>query len=153
MADASRRAVRPLRKGGLPNALFVSSAAEAVPWELCERADEVSVLFPWGSLLRGVLGLSGGEAAARGLTSLVRPGGRAAAFVSVVPSDRLDGVSTLDSDALERAGGALAASGLVPVGARPATPEEIRETGSSWSRRLGAAEGRRPAWRLAFEKR
>ncbi len=140
MADASRRAVRPVRKGGLANALFVPSAAEAVPGELCGRTDEVTVLFPWGSLLRGVLGLPGGEAAACGLASLVRAGGRAVAFVSVVPGDRLDGLSTLDTQALEQAARAHGANGLVPVGGRPATQEELRETGESWARRLGAAQ-------------
>ena len=153
MAEASRRAARPQRKGGLPNALFVPAAAEAVPQELSGRAHEVMVLFPWGSLLRGVLGLAGGEAAACGLASLVRPGGRAVAFVSVVHSDGVDGLDGLDGAAMERAEGAHAGNGLVLASARPAAPDEVRATGSSWARRLGAAGARRPAWHLELEKR
>ena len=41
-------------KGGRGNVLFVVAAIEAPPAELLGAADEVSVLFPWGSLLAGV---------------------------------------------------------------------------------------------------
>ena len=41
----------------LPNALFVVAAAERVPAELHGLADELTILFPWGSLLRGALAL------------------------------------------------------------------------------------------------
>ena len=51
-----RRDARPPARGGRPNALFVVAAAEAPPRELIGLADEVRILFPWGSLLRGVLG-------------------------------------------------------------------------------------------------
>jgi hypothetical protein len=55
MADASRRAARPVKRGGLPNALFVVAAAENLPSELGGWAEAVTVHFPWGSLLRGLL--------------------------------------------------------------------------------------------------
>ena len=57
MAEASRRAARPARRGGLPNALFVVAAAEALPPELDGVADVVTIQLPWGSLLRGALAL------------------------------------------------------------------------------------------------
>ncbi|MGI5130226.1 class I SAM-dependent methyltransferase [Pseudonocardia sp. CA-107938] len=58
-ADALRRtsaraAVRADR-GGLPNVVFVRAAAERPPAGL-SGVDEVHVLMPWGSLLRGTLG-------------------------------------------------------------------------------------------------
>ena len=56
MATASRRAAATPRRGGLPNALFVVAAIGALPRELDGLADVVTVHFPWGSLLRGLLG-------------------------------------------------------------------------------------------------
>ena len=64
MAEASRRAARSARRGGLPNARFVVAAAEAPPAELgvscSRRADH---RLPWGSLLRGSLAIDGVAAA------------------------------------------------------------------------------------------
>ena len=153
MFEASRRASRGARKGGLPNVLFVPAAAEAIPPELRGRADEVSLLFPWGSLLRGVLGLAGGEAAAGGIASLLSPAGRATAFVSVVPTDRLEGLEVLDATAVERLAAAHAVNGIELVAACPATTEQVHATGSSWARRLRATNGGRPVWRLEFGRR
>ena len=71
MAEASRRAARPARRGGLPNALFVVAAAEAPPPELHGLADLVTITLPWGSLLRGALALD--DAVAAGIARLVAP--------------------------------------------------------------------------------
>ncbi len=57
MAEASRRAARPAARGGVANALFVVAAAERPPIELLGIADEVTINFPWGSLLRGALAM------------------------------------------------------------------------------------------------
>jgi hypothetical protein len=65
MRAASRRAAR---RGALLNALFVMAAAERPP--LTGFADEITVNFPWSSLLRGVLG--GDDAVLAGIA-----GGRA----------------------------------------------------------------------------
>ena len=64
MAKSSRRAARPVSHGGVPNALFVVAAAERPPTELLSIADELTINFPWGSLLRGALAFD--DAAARG---------------------------------------------------------------------------------------
>src|SRR5258706_5718256 len=70
MAASSLRAARPTCKGGLPNALFVVAAAERPPDELCAVAAEVTILFPWGSLLRVALALGDGHAAAARIADL-----------------------------------------------------------------------------------
>ncbi len=57
MAEASRRAAGPARRGGVSNALFVVASAEALPPELDGVADLVTIHLPWGSLLRGALAL------------------------------------------------------------------------------------------------
>lgn len=145
MAEASRRAARSSRKGGLPNALFVVAAAESLPAELCHVAGEVRILFPWGSLLRGVLGLD--DAVAAGLTSLLEPGGALTAYLSVASRDRIDGVACLDDGVVEEVRCRLAARGLIVEGADVAPAEEVAGTGSSWGRRL-AVDPERAVWRL-----
>jgi 16S rRNA (adenine(1408)-N(1))-methyltransferase len=54
MAATSHKTLRKPAKGGLANALFVAAPVEALPDELSGVADRVTVLFPWGSLLRAV---------------------------------------------------------------------------------------------------
>jgi 16S rRNA (adenine(1408)-N(1))-methyltransferase len=104
----------------------------------------VTVTFPWGSLLRGVLGRD--EASLQGIASIIRPGGRVEVLASVVPADRVDGVDCLDGSIRPAITGAWLAAGLRLTGMRPATAAEVAATGSTWARRLGAA---RPVWRLA----
>jgi 16S rRNA (adenine(1408)-N(1))-methyltransferase len=146
MADASRRAARAPARGGRPNALFVVAAAERLPPELTGLADEVRILFPWGSLLRGVLGRE--PAVAVGIAALLAPGGAVSAVVSIAARDRIDGLTAIDAGALDDIAKRLAGDGLRIAGARPATPEEVRATHSSWGRRLLAGDPTRPIWCL-----
>ena len=108
--------------------------------------------FPWGSLLRGVLGLD--DTAAGGLAALVRPeGGRVDALVSAIARDGLDGVASLDGPAIGRLAAAHGRFGLALVSAALATAEEVRATRSSWGLRLLAAGSDRPVWRLSLRQR
>ena len=146
MAEASRRAARPAARGGLPNALFVVAAAERPAPELIGAADEVTINFPWGSLLRGVLALD--ETVASGIVSLLRPGASLTAFVSITARDGL-AVPTLDdageADALAAR---WASNGLGLEEVCPAVAVEIAASGSSWAKRLGAGTAGRPAWKI-----
>src|SRR3954452_11568395 len=85
MAETSRRAARPETRGGLRNLIFAVAAAERPPRELCGRVDEVSILFPWGSLLRGAVALD--KSAAAGIAPLLAPAGKIIALVSVADRD------------------------------------------------------------------
>jgi 16S rRNA (adenine(1408)-N(1))-methyltransferase len=145
MAEPSRRAAKPPRKGGLPNALFVVASAERVPEELNGLADELTIQFPWGSLLRGTLGLD--EQAARGIARLLKPGGRALATFSVEARDGLD-LPGLDGGDLARRWSRF---GLVVCEFRSATSADLGAMSSSWARRLGAGR-ERSAWRLELER-
>lgn len=136
MAVASRRAAGPARKGGLENARFVLAAAEAVPADLAGRADLVTVLFPWGSLLRGCVGRD--EAVARGLIALVAPSGALELMLAPADRDGLGGMPTTTHSIVEAAARAFDAEGFQLVVAREATPAEVAATRSSWARRLGA---------------
>lgn len=148
MAESSRRASR----GGAGNALFVVAAAERVPAALAGVAAELTILFPWGSLLRGVLALDDAAAASAGIASLLAPGGVATAIVSIEDRDGLE---------LPRLDGGVARValrerwsrfGLELCALRPATSDEIAATGSTWARRLRAGR-ERDAWRLELRQR
>lgn len=54
LRDASRRARAKSANGGVPNALFGRLPIEDVPGELAGIAEAVTVLLPWGGLLRAV---------------------------------------------------------------------------------------------------
>ena len=140
MADASRRADRR----GPPNALFLAAGVEALAASpLTARADLVTVLFPWGSLLHGALGLD--ERALDGIASQLVPGGRLEVLASVVPSDGVAGLACLDLNTEPAICRAWSVVGLELTTMRLATPEDLAASGSTWARRLGAARGHRAA--------
>lgn len=152
MADASRRAARREADVASRRAWFLAAGIERLPAELSDLADRVTVRFPWGSLLRGALGLDPDGTAA--IARLVAPGGRLELTVSVVgrDTDAVTGLGgDLDRDARGRMTAAFAACGLELVELRPLTPEDVATLHSTWARRLRAATDR-PAWRATFHR-
>jgi 16S rRNA (adenine(1408)-N(1))-methyltransferase len=139
MAEASRRAARAGSRRGLPNALFVVAAAEALPSELDGIADLVAIHLPWGSLLRGALALD--EDVAAGIARLVSTSGRVEILAAPSARDRL----SPEVDVRRRLAGGLVDDwrrhGLELCEARPATDAEIAASGSTWARRLGLRAG------------
>jgi 16S rRNA (adenine(1408)-N(1))-methyltransferase len=148
MAESSRRAARKPARGGRSNVLFVVASAETPPAELAGLADEIRILFPWGSLLRGVLGHD--PRVVRGITSLARPGAIVSAILSVTATDAIGGISSLDDAAIDEVAQATRQSGLRLTEACPVDREKVRATRSTWGRRLLGAAGERPVWRLEF---
>lgn len=134
MVEASRRTARPARKGGLENAMFVLAAAEAPPVELSALASRVTVLFPWGSLLRGCLGSDIGVA--EGIAQLIAPGGTLELLLAPADRDGLSGLPTEPAAIIDAAAKTFDSAGLRMVEARPATDAEVRASGSTWARRL-----------------
>ncbi|HET7029179.1 MAG TPA: hypothetical protein VFI34_01605 [Candidatus Limnocylindrales bacterium] len=150
MAESSLRAARAPRKGGLPNALFVVAAAERPPAELIGAAAELTITFPWGSLLRGTLATEDAAAAAAGIAALLAPGGNARALLSIDPRDGLDiplPAAIPKRDLVVR----WQDHGLDVQAWRPASSDEIAAAGSSWARRLSAGRDR-AAWRLDLHR-
>ena len=145
MAEASRRAGAKPSRGGLANALFVVAAAESLPPELDGVADLVTVHFPWGSLLRGLLGAD--PAIMTGLTRVMRPGATLSLLLSSTGRDRSAGVEPIGVGTLEGLAEAYDRRGLAVTQARPATPADVAAARSTWGKRLDAG-GRRPAWLL-----
>src|SRR5262245_21096357 len=129
MRRASRAAARPIDKGGLPNALFVVAAVESIPDELEAVADEVRVAFPWGSLLRGILGRD--ERALRGIARLATCGAPIRALVSITERDDLGLGTDVEPAPYE-------AQGLRLIEVRPAGPGEVAPARASWAKPLPA---------------
>lgn len=150
MAESSLRAARPARKGGIANALFVVAAAERPPAELLGIADELTIQFPWGSLLRGALAAHGASETAAGIAAVLRPGAVATILLSVDPRDGLE-LPSLETTSIADLAGRWRCHGVEVTCWRPATDEEISATASSWARRLRAGRDR-VVWRLELTR-
>jgi 16S rRNA (adenine(1408)-N(1))-methyltransferase len=139
MAEASRRAARSARRGGLPNAMFVVAAAEALPAELVGIAARVTINLPWGSLLRAALALE--PAGAAGIAGLLTPGGVVEVLLAPAARDGLEPAM----DVRRRLEDGLAADwesfGLKLLEAGPAAGVDVEATRSTWVRRLGLRAG------------
>ena len=139
MAEASRRA----RKAA-PNALFVAASAETFAAEMPGVADRLVLLFPWAALLRGALGLD--PAVGRAIASLPRGSGVIEAVVSVTSRDGAAGLVELPLEPRPSAD-------LCIEVMRPATPDEVLATRSTWGRRLmGPGGPHRPVWRFVWRR-
>lgn len=139
MAESSRRAARRSPRGGLPNALYLVAAAEALPPELARIAGRVTVRLPWGSLLRGCLG--GDEVVARSLAGIVAPGGVLELLLAPAAKDRTEGLPVGEAELRAAVTAAFHPAGLRVVEGRPATLAELRSSRSSWARRLLTSPG------------
>jgi 16S rRNA (adenine(1408)-N(1))-methyltransferase len=149
MLSASRRAARPTKRGGLPNALFVVAAAEALPSELEGCADALTVQFPWGSLLRGLL--EADSAILAGLARVTKPGARVKLLLSVIERDQAVGRCSLDEASFASLAPRYVEHGLLLRKARLASAEQVAQAHSTWGKRLGAGGGR-PAWAVQFDR-
>ena len=145
MAESSRRADR--RR--VANVLFLAEGVERLAdTPLDAAADLATVIFPWGSLARGVLGLD--EAALAGIAAVLGPGGRLEVLVSVIPADHVDGLPSLTEAHTPTIASAWSDAGLRLTAMTPATPADVAASGSTWARRLRSGGGAtRPVWRLS----
>jgi 16S rRNA (adenine(1408)-N(1))-methyltransferase len=148
--EYARRAGRKQAKGGVPNALFAVGSVEDPPCELAGVVDELTVLFPWGSLLRAVA-LPDVESL-RSLRRLCREGASLEVVLSYAERDGSEltrlGVAALSKAHLE---GALTrgyrAAGFRVTCIESLSRDELRALPSTWAKRL--AFGRpREVWRL-----
>jgi 16S rRNA (adenine(1408)-N(1))-methyltransferase len=134
---ASRRAAAAPARGGLPNLLFGRLALEHAPGALAGLADRLSILLPWGSLLRAV---AVGEPDGLGrLRALCAPD---AEIEIVLGDDDLDGVPA------EALPARYADAGLA-VSAEPVGAAEVAALGTTWAKRLARPDPERRFWRLS----
>jgi 16S rRNA (adenine(1408)-N(1))-methyltransferase len=148
MAEASRRVAAKPARGGAPNAMFLCAAAETLPGLLAGAADEITVNYPWGSLLRALAAPD--VAVLVKLAALGKPGARFTALVNVQPLRDPAQVGRLGLAAagLLHDPGKLAAeyerAGLERLRVRDVVGEPVPET--SWAKHL--AVSKREVWRL-----
>ena len=143
MADASRRAARPTRRGGHDNILFLVTAAEALPGLMCGIADEVTVILPWGSLLSAVL--EPGSATLAGIAHVLKNNGELTLLVSTQERDGIVGAIELDEEAACELARCYNDAGFETLEVRPAGRSDVEQLSSGWGRRLDIPE-RRLAW-------
>jgi 16S rRNA (adenine(1408)-N(1))-methyltransferase len=141
MAAAWRR----MQRQRLANLLLVVARAEVLPPELDGAAGAVTVHFPWGSLLAGVVEVRPEIAA--GLVRIAGPGAGVTVLVSITDRERALGLPALEPALAGPLAERYAAHGLTLVEWRPAIPDDIAASRSSWAKRLGAG-ARRDAWLL-----
>lgn len=148
MADSSRRAAAKPARGGVENAMFVCAAAEALPGQLAGIADEITINYPWGSLLRAVALPDIGVLAR--IAMLAKPEAKVTAVVNVQPlndaaqAERLglSDAALLHSETALRE--AYACAGLKILRVCRAADETLPAT--SWGRHL--AISKREVWRM-----
>lgn len=152
LAEYAYRASRKPARGGVDNAVFVVASVEQLPPELQGLADLVYVIFPWGSLLRGLL-LPEPPALA-GLHSLLAPQGRFEIVLSYDPGHDHGAVTGTDLPAPDPGyfdkvlTPAYAASGLLIETIDHLDQREALSIPSNWGRRLLHSGREREVFRL-----
>jgi len=110
---------------------------ESAPGALRGLADRLTVLLPWGSLLRAV---ALGEADGLGrLRALCAPGAKV---------DVVFGACDLSEPSAQALVARYGAAGLA-VSAREASAAEVEALGTTWAKRLARSDPTRRFWRLS----
>jgi 16S rRNA (adenine(1408)-N(1))-methyltransferase len=138
-ADALASGAWRAKRARLCNAAFLVEGVERLSPDLSCLADEVTVHFPWGSLLRGLV--DGTPAVVGPIARLMKPGGELRVLLSAV--DR-DGMGDVNPAVLTARRDAYSDHGLLLTAAEWASAAVVADTRSAWAKRL--AVGRlRPA--------
>jgi 16S rRNA (adenine(1408)-N(1))-methyltransferase len=143
MTETAVRAARKPAKGGTPNLVLVNSAIESVPAPLHGVADEVTVLMPWGKLLRGVV--LGEADVLSGLRAVAKPAAPLEISIGTsiwrdpIPLEIRD-LPELTAETVESTGltDRMAALGWQVTDVRLLPHTDLDTISSSWARRLGS---------------
>jgi hypothetical protein len=135
--DAARENLHEVSRRAPENALFVIANAQTLPLELAGLAAHITINFPWGSLLEGLL--ADDPALLAGLANVARPG----ATLDV----RLNGGALAEAgwpleDGADRVREVLAVNGFAVRPPVALTARDLRALPTTWARRL--AYGRDP---------
>jgi len=135
--DALARGAWSAKRAHLANAVFLVEGVERLPRELACLADEVTVQFPWGSLLQGLL--DGSSSVVGSVAALMKNRAELRVLVSAAVRDGFGGVTP--SVITSRCENYLQ-HGLRLVDARWASSEVVRDSRSAWAKRLGVGRTR-----------
>lgn len=135
--DACRENLRTVSQRAPGNALFVIANAQRLPPELAGLAAQITINFPWGSLLEGLV--SGDPDLMAGLVGI--------ASLDAVLEVRLNGGALAEAGWSLEAGGAgvraaLAANGFTMRPPVALTAQDLKACPTTWAKRL--AYGRDP---------
>ncbi len=146
MLETAKKAAKKPAKGGLENLLLVIGAVEALPEELDGLADEITVYFPWGSLLEAVVKPLGEPMKQ---IKRISKGGAAFTFITTYQE-------SYESHEIEKRGlPALSAEyfgsehkarlhelGFDTESVTELTAEDVKALGTQWAKRLGTGRAR-----------
>ena len=135
--DACREALRDTSRKAPSNALFVIANALSLPTSLNGLAASVTINFPWGSLLRGLV--HGDPTLLSGLSAVTQP---MASLEICLNAGALIELGCGLEDGTALVSRALAGAGLVISGMQSLDGSELRVWPSTWAKRL--AFGRDP---------
>lgn len=140
LREMSARAARKPERGGLANVLYVAASVEQLPPELGAIADEIFVLLPWGSLMRGII--LGEERVLRAIAGLGRTGARVRMVLNTrifddpvpiqaqdLPDLTPDYVHATLSPAFDRVGMRIERADWM-------SPDEVARLETTWAKRL-----------------
>lgn len=133
LADSSRRAP--------PNTLFVIANASALPAELDRLAAAITINFPWGSLIEGLL--EGQPALLAGLTRAAAS--RAALDIRLNGGALAEAGWSLDAG-VRRVRDVLAASGFAMQAPAALAAGDLKTFPTTWAKRLAFGRDPRALW-------
>lgn len=139
LRETSRRLAAKPARGGLRNALLGVLPLEQAPGELAGLADALTVLLPWGSLLRAVALPE--PAGLERLRGLCRPGARVQAVFGYGEGDPLavQALPRRDKVELRALCGGYRAAGFA-VTARAIERAEVGELPTTWAKKLAFSD-------------
>lgn len=144
--DACRENLRTRSQQNLPNILFIAASAHSLPNELDGRITGVTINFPWGSLLTGLMNCD--AALLAGLARITHP---SASLVLHINGDGMRSVGLDLAVGTEQLVNTLEQTGWELTAMRFLDAAALRSLSSTWARRL--AFGRDPrAVHLSFRK-
>jgi len=135
--DTCRENLRANSRAAMANALYLIADARALPGALDRTATQITINFPWGSLLSGLL--AGQAILLERLAAVARPG---ALLELRLNAGALAEEGWLLEDGGERIRQALHEAGFHMRPAITFGPDELRACPTTWARRLAC--GRDP---------
>jgi 16S rRNA (adenine(1408)-N(1))-methyltransferase len=136
--DALVRGAWRAKRARIGNVAFLVDGIERFPQELQCLAGEVTVHFPWGSLLRGLV--DGTSAVIGPIANLMKGGAELRVLMSAV--DR-DGFAELTPSVVIARRKAYEEQGLFLTEAEWASGAVVSESRSAWAKRLAVGQARK----------
>jgi 16S rRNA (adenine(1408)-N(1))-methyltransferase len=139
--DANRDNLREVSRRATPNTLFVIANARTLPPELNDSASHITINFPWGSLIEGLL--TDDPALVDGLQRIARP----SALLEVRLNAGAMGEAGWSFEAgSRRVREVLTLNGFDMRSTVPMTPSDLKAFPTTWAKRLAFGRDPRAIW-------